>query len=196
MSYRVQNSETGETDYLEEINNINSNIKYDEETGEPTETTCYKIFKFRYRKTKFHIPKEYLRRKKYRKSLKPVFLSYCRNTYSFTNKRKVIKLKEEIILGYNKTSHRMFLIPSLFFFTNLTALIFIISEIFLHVWAHKKNSKNSNPNIYYRSPLHILTSQFCGKCRSQTEYENINKMHRLRSRKLHTNLQKIKMTLA
>lgn len=80
-------------------------------------------------------------------------------------------------MGYNKTSHRLFLIPSLFICFRLCAPLMAVIEICLHVWAHKKNARNTNANIYYRSPLHIMTSQFCAVCRNRSEMDQVSKLH-------------------
>lgn len=58
----------------------------------------------------------------------------------------------------------------------LWAPLIVIVEICLHVWAHKKNSRNTNENIYFRSPLHIATAQFCAICRNQTEMDQVSKL--------------------
>lgn len=83
-----------------------------------------------------------------------------------------MKKFQKIILGYNKTSHRLFLIPSLFIFPRIAAIILMVTEITLHVWSHSRNSRNANPKIYYRSPLHALTSQFCSLCLETKDLHN------------------------
>lgn len=94
---------------------------------------------------------------------------------------------QEIILGCNKTSHRLFLIPSLFIFTRIFAPLILLIEVYLHVWAHRKNSRNTNANIYYRSPLHIITAQFCANCRNHSEMEQVSRLQdkRLQSWRQH-----------
>lgn len=94
---------------------------------------------------------------------------------------------QDIILGCNKTSHRLFLLPSFFLFFRLCAPVIEIIEIFLHVWAHKKNSQNTDENFYYRSPLHIVTSQFCAVCRNKKQMDQVSKLQdeRMRNWRLH-----------
>lgn len=87
-------------------------------------------------------------------------------------------------MGYNKSNYRMLLLPTLFFFNVYAAVIVMILEIFFHFWAHFKNGVNMNKDIYYRSPLHVMTSQFCARCRSESEMEanifrHLNKQMRL-----------------
>jgi hypothetical protein len=101
---------------------------------------------------------------------------------------------QEIIIGSNKTSHRMFLIPSLFFFPRVAALLIVIIELILHVWAHRKNAKNLRPSThYYRSPLHSLTSQFCAICRQDSEMEKIWRLH---DEQLYFNLKHVTRTMS
>lgn len=87
---------------------------------------------------------------------------------------------QDIILGCNKMSHRLFLIPSLFLCFRLCAPLIGIIEIALHVWAHKKNSKNTDENVYYRSPLHIFTSQFCAVCRNKAQMDQVSRLQEKR----------------
>lgn len=143
------------------------------------------------RKTKFNVPRSYLTNSS---PPKPKCCLDSQETFTLTSKRKVIELKEvsftleppisvpkvkdtafpfqKIILGHNKTSHRLFLIPSLFFFPRIAAIFIMVTEITLHVWSHRKNTRNDNPKIYYRSPLHALTSQFCNLCLDTKELHN------------------------
>ncbi|XP_035447074.1 uncharacterized protein LOC118273923 [Spodoptera frugiperda] len=79
--------------------------------------------------------------------------------------KKFQSLKENIIAGSNRTSHRLLLIPTLMIFPGLFCVILMVLEVFLHVRCHKKNKKLKDPNLYYRSPFHMVTSTFCGVCR-------------------------------
>lgn len=63
----------------------------------------------------------------------------------------------------------MLLLPTFFFFNIYAAMIVMILETFFHFWAHLKNGLNMDKNFYYRSPLHVVTSQFCSKCRYESE---------------------------
>ncbi|GAB0093210.1 uncharacterized protein DMENIID0001_082860 [Sergentomyia squamirostris] len=168
----VKDLETGEieTHVLPETPDL-----FDQETGE--------LNAIAFRKTKFNIPKSYLQH--YEEPGREGKGS--NDVYTLTNKDKVMHLKEEIILGYNKTSHRMFLIPSLFLFFKLTAIFLFTVETLLHIWAHRRNSRNMNPCIYYRSPLHVISSQFCAICRSESSMKRVKKIQdeRMRIRRLH-----------
>uniref|UniRef100_A0A2A4IWY2 Uncharacterized protein n=1 Tax=Heliothis virescens TaxID=7102 RepID=A0A2A4IWY2_HELVI len=79
--------------------------------------------------------------------------------------KKFQSLKANIIAGSNQISHRLLLIPSVMVFPSLFCVILMVLEIFLHVRCHKKNKSLKDPNLYYRSPFHIVTSTFCGVCR-------------------------------
>lgn len=201
-----QDLETGEILYISEP--VSNTPSYDTETGEPTSRNypTYDIqyddetgepdinkFKMHIQKRKFNIPKEYLTNMDKQKP-KKCRLKDSRETFTLSDKERVIGLKEEIILGCNKTSHRMFLIPSLLLYSRLAAFLIIILEIFLHMWAHRKNYKNTNPNVYYRSPLHILSEQFCTLCRLQYECDHIGKLQE-RSQRLHNQLKHVTRTL-
>lgn len=72
------------------------------------------------------------------------------------------------------------LITSMLVFTELAIALMFVLEIALHVWAHKKNSQNNNPGQYYRSPLHIYTSQYCNVCRDQSDMEQVGRIQEKR----------------
>ncbi|XP_063701717.1 uncharacterized protein LOC134831825 [Culicoides brevitarsis] len=174
------NDETGEIE-----NSVHLTLNdFDLETGESINPCVagpnMNIFRFGRKSTTFQVPKSCLEETK--KHGRKSSISNKR-TYSVANKKDIINLKEAIILGYNKTSHRMFFIPSLFMFPQLSAAILIVTEILLHIWAHRRNSKNTNDCIYYRSPLHALTSQFCGRCRQTMIQETVSELHDKRLRK-------------
>lgn len=149
---------------------------FDAETGECVGTESDQsdfelIEKAQRKKSKFNVPKSYLRQPLIKKETDSCCLK-SKEIYTLTPKERVIELKEKIILGYNKTSHRLFLLPSLFLFPKIAALIILVTEITLHVWSHQRNSRNDNPSTYYRSPLHALTSQFCNFCRETKSIHN------------------------
>lgn len=79
--------------------------------------------------------------------------------------KKFQSLKANIIAGSNQISHRLLLIPSLMVFPGLFCVVLMVLEVFLHVRCHKKNKMLKDPNLYYRSPFHVVTSTFCGVCR-------------------------------
>ena len=80
--------------------------------------------------------------------------------------------KREITLGYNPT-HKLFLIPSLFLFFRITAVVLMFCELVLHIWSHWKNDRNTDKTVFYRSPLHLITGQFCAKCISESGMDKL-----------------------
>lgn len=195
-------------------------VGYDEETGEVTKDLESKST----RKSKFNVPKSFLRpfSNRSRDQEEKCCLRDTKETFTLSRKERVINLKEvcgndiiwiaskiiitlneqnlnkklqEIILGYNKTSHRLFLIPSLLFFPKFVAIMIVLIEVLLHVWAHSKNATNDNINIYYRSPLHPLTLQFCTLCREEVIEVQVNKMQEERFKKFHLNFNQVAANL-
>lgn len=79
--------------------------------------------------------------------------------------KKFQSLKANIIAGSNQISHRLLLIPTLMICPSLFCVLLMILEVYLHVRCHKKNKMLNDPNLYYRSPFHVVTSTFCGVCR-------------------------------
>ncbi|XP_038216770.1 uncharacterized protein LOC119835825 [Zerene cesonia] len=97
-----------------------------------------------------------------RKPRKPV--RFPRGYMSRTKKFQTLKAK--ILAGSNTISHRLLLIiPTLMIFPSLVCVLLLLLELFLHVHCHKKNKMLKNPNLYYQSPFHVVTSIFCGVCR-------------------------------
>ncbi|XP_058986563.1 uncharacterized protein LOC101888947 isoform X2 [Musca domestica] len=210
MGFSVQNSETGEVSYIQTDADKVQQLSYDAETGEPI---IGKI-RVRYIKQKnFQIPKKLLRGspcEEFEKEMlgrsEEIYQEPCASiskeppastvqtvkpklkcktkTYNRDDFINMEGVSNDIILGYNKSNYRMLLLPTLFFFNVYAAVIVMILEIFFHFWAHFKNGVNMNKDIYYRSPLHVMTSQFCARCRSESEMEanifrHLNKQMRL-----------------
>lgn len=101
-----------------------------------------------------------------RQVLKPPEEKYMKFPRGLVAKTKEFQsLKANIIAGSNQVSHRMLLIPTLMVFPSLLCVVLMILEVYLHVRCHKKNKLLKDPNVYYRSPFHVVTSTFCGVCR-------------------------------
>lgn len=75
---------------------------------------------------------------------------------------------QNIILGYERNSFLLFLIPTLFCWNFFLWALMSILEISLHMLSHYKNSLTMQKNLYFRSPLHVLSSQFCAICRNES----------------------------
>ncbi|CAG9801060.1 unnamed protein product [Chironomus riparius] len=179
----LMDSETGEILFQRSTNLECHNL--DLETGEILEECdesevdeSQQKLHFVARKSKFNVPKALIKEPKCESNAKFDCYLSSQESFSLTNKKRVIDLKEEIIFGYNKFSHRLFLIPSFFLFPKLGAIYIIVVELVLHIWAHHKNKRNQNPKIYYRSPLDILTSQFCNFCRETKDLQDLQRVHR------------------
>lgn len=76
----------------------------------------------------------------------------------------------------------MFFLPTAFFFNPLLALVLASAEVSCHIWTHKKNKALREKGVYYRSPLHLFVSQFCGSCREKNSADKINKIQEKRSK--------------
>lgn len=73
----------------------------------------------------------------------------------------------------------------------MSAVAVAFIELTMHCWSHAKNSKNSNPNIYYRSPMHILTSQFCIVCRHESSMDQVIKLQDQRNKHWRLSLRNV-----
>lgn len=94
--------------------------------------------------------------------------------------KKFQSLKANIIAGSNTISHRMLLLPTLMFCPALLCAILSLLEVFLHIRCHKKNKCLKDPNLYYMSPFHMITSMFCGVCR---DIESASKIGQLQDKR-------------
>ncbi|XP_020280220.1 uncharacterized protein LOC109852965 isoform X3 [Pseudomyrmex gracilis] len=52
-------------------------------------------------------------------------------------------------------------------------------EVILHVWAHRKNKSLKNANVYFRSPFHDISAEFCALCQNETCMNRVGKMHQI-----------------
>lgn len=105
---------------------------------------------------------------------KPKYMKFPRGYMSKTKKFQM--LRANILAGSNKLSHRMLMIPATMIFPSFVCVILMILEIYLHICCHQKNKKLKDPNSYYRSPFHIITSTFCGVCRENDSASKISQM--------------------
>ncbi|XP_030242534.1 uncharacterized protein LOC108650908 isoform X2 [Drosophila navojoa] len=187
----IVNSETGEFEYFYTDSARIKQPKYDEETGEPVNDQM----KVRYRKHgNFHVPKRYLRgticdevdnvlANKHHEhpdiTAKHVIGSKATTSTSKEKKTtpgyeredyiKMDGVSSNIILGYERNnSFLLFLIPTLFSWNMILWGLLSILEIGLHMMSHYKNSLTMQKTLYFRSPLHVLSSQFCAICRNES----------------------------
>ncbi|XP_015519097.1 uncharacterized protein [Neodiprion pinetum] len=83
---------------------------------------------------------------------------------------------------FGQTNPTMLLIPLVFYFRWVIAILMCL-EVFLHVWAHHKNKHLKNADVYFRSPFHSITSEFCALCQSETCMDRVGKMQEIRAGK-------------
>lgn len=80
------------------------------------------------------------------------------------------------------------LLPTLFLFPSpawLTVFCILI-ELCLHMWTHKTNKYCKDSRLRYRSPLHVLTSQFCALCKSRRNMQKISRLQDARALKVYS----------
>ncbi|XP_039965617.1 uncharacterized protein LOC126761703 [Bactrocera neohumeralis] len=188
MVYSIQNSETGELHYIHrDLSNVRQQV-LDLETGEPLNGTKVKV---RYVKhNNFQIPKKFLcdpneketeAQNLYNAGSPPAATTPMdgegeEKSPRLYKKEDFIKMdgvRNDIILGYQNQTYQLFLIPTLFCCSLGLFFIMLLCESILHCWAHKKNSLNISKIYYFRSPLHLVTSQFCTVCRRENEMKKI-----------------------
>nr|XP_031828346.1 uncharacterized protein LOC116425161 isoform X2 [Nomia melanderi] len=61
--------------------------------------------------------------------------------------------------------------------------VLALLEVALHVWAHHKNKALKNASVYFRSPFHAISSEFCGICQNETCMDRVGKMQQARLHK-------------
>ncbi|XP_034171091.1 uncharacterized protein LOC117600150 [Osmia lignaria lignaria] len=61
--------------------------------------------------------------------------------------------------------------------------VLMIFEVSLHVWAHRKNKALKNASVYFRSPFHAISSEFCALCQNETCMDRVGKMQQIRMHK-------------
>lgn len=61
--------------------------------------------------------------------------------------------------------------------------ILMFFEMSLHIWAHHKNKTLKNTNVYFRSPFHGISSEFCALCQNETCMNRVGKMQQIRMHK-------------
>ncbi|XP_014486169.1 PREDICTED: uncharacterized protein LOC106750367 [Dinoponera quadriceps] len=73
-------------------------------------------------------------------------------------------------------------LPAIIYFRWFLALLMLF-EVVLHVWAHHKNKALKNASVYFRSPFHDISAEFCALCQSETCMNRVGKMHQIRMHK-------------
>ncbi|KAK1118631.1 hypothetical protein K0M31_014936 [Melipona bicolor] len=164
--------ETGESIGLPdsdcEIRQLVSSIN-NVETGEP-EINVVGIETIKSRRTRFQIPKEV----KETLSIKDGSLRKSENLMDL----------EPVPVGASFGQVNpicLFFLAVLCFRWFLPILMFF--EMSLHVWAHHKNKTLKDANVYFRSPFHGISSEFCALCQNETCMNRVGKMQQIRMHK-------------
>ncbi|XP_012279466.1 uncharacterized protein LOC105699213 [Orussus abietinus] len=62
-------------------------------------------------------------------------------------------------------------------------VLLTIFEVVCHVWAHHKNKILKDANVYFRSPFHSISSEFCALCQSENCMNRVEKLQEIRMHK-------------
>ncbi|XP_035717231.1 uncharacterized protein LOC118439604 [Vespa mandarinia] len=73
-------------------------------------------------------------------------------------------------------------LPAIIYSRWFLALLMIF-EVILHVWAHHKNKSLKNAGVYFRSPFHAISSEFCALCQNETCMDRVGKLQQKRMHK-------------
>ncbi|KAL6421014.1 hypothetical protein ACFW04_013564 [Cataglyphis niger] len=135
----------------------------DAETGEPEVNLIDNGIRGHLRRVPFQIPKEVKE-----KSLK---------------KRHLTEL-EPVPPGapFGQINPICLFLPAIIYFRWFLALLMLF-EVTLHVWAHHKNKSLKDASVYFRSPFHDISAEFCALCQSETCMNRVGKMHQIRMHK-------------
>uniref|UniRef100_A0A182IX24 Uncharacterized protein n=1 Tax=Anopheles atroparvus TaxID=41427 RepID=A0A182IX24_ANOAO len=200
------NQETGEMEYETVGGYDRERIYLDKETGEvssyPAEPATIASHR---RRSKFLVPKQYLRSQSGIVARRTATTTStmatgsavgCATAVSNACKLKMIPMtKEEITVGYN-SAHLLYLLPLLFMTPKLFALVICFVEMILHVWAHRKTGTGGNPAVYYRSPIHVVTRNFCEVCRHERLMGRVGKLQDVRMKQMHNYFRKVTRNIA
>uniref|UniRef100_V5G5Z9 Uncharacterized protein n=1 Tax=Anoplophora glabripennis TaxID=217634 RepID=V5G5Z9_ANOGL len=78
----------------------------------------------------------------------------------------------------------VFLLPAAILLYPVVFVGTMLLETILHCWVHKINKTLKSDGVYYQSPLHGITKEFCSRCREFDAVEQIGKLQDVRSSKL------------
>lgn len=86
------------------------------------------------------------------------------------------RIKDHVGRASQNMSPTVFLLPTLFLCPAWAAALCVILEVCIHMWAHKKNQQRNASDVHYRSPLNMITSEFCAYCQSDKLMDRIGKL--------------------
>lgn len=76
----------------------------------------------------------------------------------------------------NRRAPIIFALLIIAFFIPPIGVVISITEILLHMWAHKKNKQLRNTNMYYESLFHDILCEFCRLCIEENSKQKITKL--------------------
>lgn len=84
------------------------------------------------------------------------------------------------------------LLPTLFMWPGIATVGIAVLEVMVHMWAHRKNKRLGDSRVYYRSPMHIVASEFCALCRDQKDVDEITRIQDKRINRFKCNYEYVK----
>lgn len=138
------------------------------ETGEP-EMNVVGIGSTKSRRTPFQIPKE---------------VKETLSSKKGSKRRKNLMDLEPVPVGASFGQINpicLFFLAVLCFRWFLPVLMFV--ELSLHIWAHHKNKALKDSIVYFRSPFHGISCEFCALCQNETCMDRVGKMQQIRMHK-------------
>lgn len=109
---------------------------------------------------------------------------------SLSNKERHLK-KQEKLMGlepvsvgapFGQINPICLFLPAVVYFRWFLVLLMVF-EVVLHVWAHHKNKTLKHSSVYFQSPLHGISSEFCALCQNETCMNRVGKMQQVRMHK-------------
>lgn len=162
------------------------------ETGEVEQTQSFSIHSERRRP--FQVPKKALHdyhKLKHRTDRNDRMLELA-NMFNDSNDTfeyyHPVSIEHKFLNDTRNISPIVFLLPTLFLFPFPAwfAVFSILIELSLHMWTHKTNKYCKDSCLRYRSPLHILSSQFCALCKSKRNTQKISRLQDARALKVYS----------
>lgn len=84
--------------------------------------------------------------------------------------------------SFGQTNPICLFLPAIIYFRWVLVVLMIV-EVVLHVWAHHKNKFLKDAGVYFRSPFHGISSEFCALCQSETCMDRVGKIQQIRMHK-------------
>ncbi|CAG9864448.1 unnamed protein product [Phyllotreta striolata] len=85
----------------------------------------------------------------------------------------------------------IFLLPTMIVFHPVLSIIVFVVEIIVHNWFHKTNKALKDRSVYFRSPLHGILKEMCGRCKEESATVQIAKLQDIQHDKLKNYLKRV-----